>query len=237
VNGIFDQQQKEAYAQSISFLAKKFDFPRWFVDLRHEATHGLLPSLEVLELFADEALEWLRLNYWEAQLDVVRNLKEDMDCRILKYFLHAIEADRKESIKTEKYGRLLLEKEATKVFASMENLKTSFLIRKLLINRILTALISSSTEMALDALECLLKSFQSFVPELASEFLYSLIDFCVSFEIDQKLHARASIFCFISEILADFLLQFFHQDLAANSLAVKRLRLACLKHPSPRFLA
>ena len=39
------------------------------VDIRHEATHNELPSLALLRLAAERALEWLHTNYWQAQAD------------------------------------------------------------------------------------------------------------------------------------------------------------------------
>ena len=43
--------------------------PRVLVDIRHEATHNELPSLALLRLAAGRALDWLRVNYWQAQAD------------------------------------------------------------------------------------------------------------------------------------------------------------------------
>ena len=37
-----------------------------FVDLRHEATHGEMPSLVVLREACEGALKWLWVNHWKA---------------------------------------------------------------------------------------------------------------------------------------------------------------------------
>ena len=41
------------------------------VDVRHEATHNELPSLALLRLAAERALDWLRASYWQRQADHV----------------------------------------------------------------------------------------------------------------------------------------------------------------------
>ena len=39
------------------------------VDVRHEASHNELPSLALLRLAAEEALQWLQASYWQRQAD------------------------------------------------------------------------------------------------------------------------------------------------------------------------
>ncbi len=39
--------------------------PRYFVDVRHAATHDRMPSLPVLRKAASHSLKWLRENYWD----------------------------------------------------------------------------------------------------------------------------------------------------------------------------
>eukprot|EP01118_Nematostelium_gracile_P002813 TRINITY_DN1314_c0_g1_i1.p1 TRINITY_DN1314_c0_g1~~TRINITY_DN1314_c0_g1_i1.p1 ORF type:complete len:521 (+),score=84.12 TRINITY_DN1314_c0_g1_i1:40-1563(+) len=67
VNGIVDKGQKGAFAVSITQLADRIGLPRFFVDLRHEATHNQLPSMVVLRAARNQALEWLNSNYWQKQ--------------------------------------------------------------------------------------------------------------------------------------------------------------------------
>ncbi len=45
-------------------VAKKFRVPNWIVDVRHESSHGHLPSEEVLIAALAFAIQWLRVNYW-----------------------------------------------------------------------------------------------------------------------------------------------------------------------------
>ena len=64
VNGIADQNQKSAFAQSVLSIADSVGLPRYLVDLRHACTHDRLPSARVLKRGVECALEWLRVNYW-----------------------------------------------------------------------------------------------------------------------------------------------------------------------------
>ena len=68
VNGMVDMEQKGAYARSVQSIADEIGLPDWLVDLRHEATHASLPSLEVLRAGHKFALDWLQVHYWESQV-------------------------------------------------------------------------------------------------------------------------------------------------------------------------
>ena len=46
-------------------IAEEIGIPDWLVDLRHDATHSSLPSLEILEDGCTIALRWLQSHYWE----------------------------------------------------------------------------------------------------------------------------------------------------------------------------
>jgi hypothetical protein len=46
------------------------------VDVRHDATHGELPSFDVLKYAADEAMRWLENTYWLPQLHVVKEIRQ-----------------------------------------------------------------------------------------------------------------------------------------------------------------
>ncbi|KAL8950829.1 MAG: hypothetical protein Q9222_003150 [Ikaeria aurantiellina] len=45
--------------------ARSIELPASFVELRHEATHGDLPSLVVLRQASEKALDWLWHHYWK----------------------------------------------------------------------------------------------------------------------------------------------------------------------------
>ena len=64
VNGVSDSQQTGKSAASVSMLAGRCGLPSVLVDVRHEATHNHLPSLQLLRHSAQLALEWLTESYW-----------------------------------------------------------------------------------------------------------------------------------------------------------------------------
>lgn len=77
VTGLVDSEQDARYKATMYAKAKQIGLPASFVELRHEATHGDLPSLIVLRKAAEKALEWLWNDYWK-YLDVRSgNLDED----------------------------------------------------------------------------------------------------------------------------------------------------------------
>ncbi len=68
VNGVVEPEQRaRGTASSVADIAERCGMPRWFVDVRHDATHTSLPSLATLRLAAETALGWLRARYWEGQ--------------------------------------------------------------------------------------------------------------------------------------------------------------------------
>ncbi len=64
VTGLLDSEQDSKYKVSMFEKATELGFPASFVELRHEATHGSLPSLAVLRKAAERALGWLWEAYW-----------------------------------------------------------------------------------------------------------------------------------------------------------------------------
>ena len=68
VNGLVDPSQQSYFADSVMSLASKIDIPGWIVELRHDATHNVLPSLSILRSAANHMLQWLHRYYWSPQL-------------------------------------------------------------------------------------------------------------------------------------------------------------------------
>ena len=71
-----DPSQNGKYAAPVMTLAKKIGIPVVLVDIRMEASHQELPSLELLRHGSERALQWLFERYWQAQrnvLDAVRD--------------------------------------------------------------------------------------------------------------------------------------------------------------------
>lgn len=66
VNGIVDRQKPQR--MSILERAQGLEWPQFFVDIRHDASHQNLPSLPVLRLAAQEAVWLLVERFWRPQL-------------------------------------------------------------------------------------------------------------------------------------------------------------------------
>ena len=74
VNGIVEPEQKtKTYAASVADTAERLGLPRWFVDVRHDATHTSLPSLSTLRMAASTAVTWLMSHYWDRQAEHLCN--------------------------------------------------------------------------------------------------------------------------------------------------------------------
>ena len=52
------------------------------MDIRHDATHTILPSLELSRVCVSKALEWLRANYWEKQLLALESQAQTIESQI-----------------------------------------------------------------------------------------------------------------------------------------------------------
>ena len=65
INGFADSiQQQRAMAASVASLCGYLGIPTWLVDVRHEASHNALPSVEVLRLAASTLLDFLKTEFW-----------------------------------------------------------------------------------------------------------------------------------------------------------------------------
>uniref|UniRef100_A0A8C4SLV8 LAS1-like protein n=1 Tax=Erpetoichthys calabaricus TaxID=27687 RepID=A0A8C4SLV8_ERPCA len=49
-------------------LAREMNIPEWIVNLRHQLTHGRLPTLNWCRKGCEFVLDWLRKEYWSRQL-------------------------------------------------------------------------------------------------------------------------------------------------------------------------
>lgn len=68
VNHITERGQQYTYARPVHIVAAEFGVPEWIVELRHEATHGALPSLNALRAAAKWAIFWLKEQFWDHQV-------------------------------------------------------------------------------------------------------------------------------------------------------------------------
>lgn len=69
INGLTAPFQKGLYAMSIASICEKIGLPPDMVEYRHQSSHNKLPSLAELRKCAQDALEWLKINYWGCQLN------------------------------------------------------------------------------------------------------------------------------------------------------------------------
>lgn len=85
VNGMVDQVQKGKFARSVQSIADEIGLPDWLVDLRHEATHASLPSMETLQCGLRVSLSWLQGEYWEAQMNLHERNTEKLSQLLFEY--------------------------------------------------------------------------------------------------------------------------------------------------------
>ncbi|KAM3161604.1 rRNA-processing protein las1 [Lachancea thermotolerans] len=77
VNGLLDPTQQSQFAIPLHTLAERMGLPSWFVELRHCGTHEReLPSLDMLRLASESALEWLWEHYWDADEEPAQEEEE-----------------------------------------------------------------------------------------------------------------------------------------------------------------
>eukprot|EP00047_Mylnosiga_fluctuans_P014178 m.36050 g.36050 ORF g.36050 m.36050 type:complete len:465 (-) comp5371_c0_seq1:156-1550(-) len=76
VNGFSDAEQKGTHARSVQSISASLNIQERLVDLRHDATHGALPSLPLLRNSLSHALAWLKEYYWDRQVDELERQTE-----------------------------------------------------------------------------------------------------------------------------------------------------------------
>ncbi|KAK4696030.1 ribosomal biogenesis protein LAS1, partial [Lecanoromycetidae sp. Uapishka_2] len=67
---LLDSQQDSKFKVSMYAKAQQIGLPAVFVDIRHEATHGDMPSLASLRSAAQRAMQWLWDDYWKGLPEV-----------------------------------------------------------------------------------------------------------------------------------------------------------------------
>ena len=50
-------------------IAKSIDIPDWIIETRHDCSHGVLPSMEILQDCLDVCWDWLVKTYWKPQFE------------------------------------------------------------------------------------------------------------------------------------------------------------------------
>ncbi|KAL9041501.1 MAG: hypothetical protein Q9180_001239 [Flavoplaca navasiana] len=85
VTGLLDSSQESYHKVSMYDKARTLELPASFVELRHEAIHGELPSLVVLRQAIQKALDWLQTNYWTQVNDEDIWVDADQSCSVREY--------------------------------------------------------------------------------------------------------------------------------------------------------
>lgn len=183
VNHITEKGQNKQFAQPVHVLAEEVGIPEWMVDLRHEAAHSSLPSLNILREAADFALEWLKREYWDVQTldkdseaDVQKPPSDsEKDRNLIKELLNKYQLERFRLMEESEYSVKMPSKsdqrELRKTLDEIETMDSS--CRPLLVSSLLEDGYLISTKEELDALEIDVKEFdcdRKNIPELLISF-------------------------------------------------------------------
>lgn len=85
VNLLTGLEQKAKNAMSVMGLAREIGLPDHLVDLRHSITHGSMPQADLLLTAVDELWNWLLMNYWDEQKNLLVAKQNDLENRLEKY--------------------------------------------------------------------------------------------------------------------------------------------------------
>lgn len=118
VNNVTELGQTKMHRMPVHTIADSFGIPSWIVEMRHNATHRTMPSLSELTAGADWILEWLRLDFWDAQYKIMETIKprknfnfeedrESIDRVIENYMADTLKAIRSGEKAVNCYGDLL----------------------------------------------------------------------------------------------------------------------------------
>jgi len=70
-------------------VARHLAIPRWIVDVRHDTSHGQLPSFEVLKAAVSFCFHWILVNYWQFE-DKNRECLENVTNHTNYTFIHEL---------------------------------------------------------------------------------------------------------------------------------------------------
>lgn len=87
INGVVEPFKNVNLAVPISTIGSSYGIPEFIITIRHSATHGKMPTFEHAAHGARAALEWLKVNYWEEQLNLLNQIESDMTENILGFLL------------------------------------------------------------------------------------------------------------------------------------------------------
>ncbi|XP_062613649.1 uncharacterized protein LOC134275380 [Saccostrea cucullata] len=152
VNNITELGQTGRVRMAVHTIAGNFGIPNWIVEMRHSATHRTMPSLSELTAGTDWVLEWLKEDFWDAQLKIMETIKpkksfdleedrEFVDNIIKKYMADTLKAIRTGDKSVNCYSDLLrlLERHKSRmlccIFKKGHFIPTNAQLRELNINK------------------------------------------------------------------------------------------------------
>ncbi|GBN79269.1 hypothetical protein AVEN_269666-1, partial [Araneus ventricosus] len=86
VNLTLEHSQNARKKIRLSFLAAKHNIPSWLLELRNEATHSFCPSLSMLRMGANTALQHLEKTFWSKEVANTKlkiNLSSEREAEIV----------------------------------------------------------------------------------------------------------------------------------------------------------
>ncbi|BBN10584.1 ribosomal biogenesis protein LAS1 [Marchantia polymorpha subsp. ruderalis] len=84
VNGVVDVSSRRNIS-SVATRADSAGLPRLLVDIRHETAHNELPGLPLLQSASKQALEWLKVHYWDQQRQLLGTAREQIKKKLLAH--------------------------------------------------------------------------------------------------------------------------------------------------------
>ena len=91
VNGFADASYRHSFSKinnsnsiSVAHLCDRLGLPRWIVDIRHDASHSILPSLPCLRVASRTLLGYLGERYWSVLSDRRKNIQEEALILLMK---------------------------------------------------------------------------------------------------------------------------------------------------------
>ncbi|MCO5601491.1 hypothetical protein L7F22_055612 [Adiantum nelumboides] len=120
INGVVDHSKKQS-SLSVADRAETAGLPRMLVDIRHEVAHQELPSLSYLRLASKEAIDWLKVHYWEAQKQVLDNTHKHLQDK-LQVFASSSDASENKVVGSRKRFLTLRAKKLVKLSGPAVNL-------------------------------------------------------------------------------------------------------------------
>ena len=86
VNGVIEPYKDVKISSSIQNLCEFLNIPNDVLNIRNLATHGCIPSYYSCSNVAEECLSWLKKYYWEEQMKLIVERREDCFTQILNFF-------------------------------------------------------------------------------------------------------------------------------------------------------